>query len=80
MQHRPALDCQTYQTVSVVTILPVPQRIAVERDELDPDTLEHDGLEAAVHEAALSIYLEALRSGAVEVEIGTAPDQEAPVD
>ena len=65
--HTPNTSARTYQTVGLVEAATVPVTIAVEEDELDPDTLEHEGRDAAIREAAMRTFLGLLEEGYVEV-------------
>lgn len=55
-------------TPAAVTVTLVPFTVEVHEDELDQDTLTHEGREAAIREAAHAAAWEILTSGQVELE------------
>lgn len=65
--HTPNTSARTYQTVGLVEATIVPATIAVEEDELDPDTVQHEGREAAIREAAIRTFLGLVEEGYFEV-------------
>ena len=55
-----------------VSVTLVPFTVQLAEEDLDPDTLAHEGREAALREAAHAAAWEILSSGQVELETSTA--------